>query len=74
MLHTAVRARDPKTAGSAQQRHAKPIAEKESHKWLASLSACQQVAPQCPEPLLVNVADRAGDLDDLFAQALAPPR
>jgi len=72
MLHTAVRARDPKTAGSAQQRHAKPIAEKESHKWLDSLSACQQVAPQCPETLLVNVADREGDLYDLFAQALAP--
>jgi hypothetical protein len=72
MLHTAVWARDPKAAGSAQQRHAKPITEKESHQWLDSLSACQQVASQCPETLLVNVADREGDLYDLFAQALAP--
>jgi hypothetical protein len=72
MLHTAVRARDPKVAGSAKQRHSKPIAQKESHKWLDSLSACQQVAPQCPETLLVNVTDREGDLYDLFAQALAP--
>lgn len=72
LLHTAVQARDPKAVGSAQQRHSKPIAEKESHKWLDSLSACQQVAPQCPETLLVNVTDREGDLYDLFAQALAP--
>jgi len=72
MLHTAVRARDPKAAGCAQQRHAKPTAEKESQKWLDSLSACQQLAPQCPHTLLVNVADREGDLYDLFAQALAP--
>ena len=72
MLHTAVQARDPKAVGSAKQRHSKPIAEKESHKWLDSLSACQQVAAQCPETLLVNVTDREGDLYDLFAQALAP--
>lgn len=72
LLHTAVRARDPKAAGSARQRHAKPIAEKESHKWLDSLSACQEVASHCPATLLVNIADREGDLYDLFAQALAP--
>ena len=72
MLHTAVRARDPKAVGSAQQRHAKPTSEKESQKWLDRLSACQEVAPQCPHTLLVNVADREGDLYDLFAQALAP--
>jgi hypothetical protein len=72
MLHTAVHARDPETVGSAKQRHSKPIAEKESHKWLDSLSACQQVAPQCPQTLLVNVTDREGDLYDLFAQALTP--
>ena len=72
MLHTAVRARDPKAAGCAQRRHSKPTAEKESQKWLDSLSACQQLASQCPHTLLVNVADREGDLYDLFAQALAP--
>jgi hypothetical protein len=72
LLHTAVAARDPQAAGSARQRHAKPIAQKESHKWLDSLSACQHLAPQCPATLLVNVADREGDLYDLFAQALAP--
>ena len=72
MLHSVLHARDPKAVGSAKQRHSKPITEKESYKWLDSLSACNQVAPQCPETLLVNVADREGDLYDLFAQALVP--
>ena len=71
MLHAAVRARDPKAAGSAKKRHAKSIAEKESQKWLDSLSACQQAALDCPDTTLVNVADREGDLYELFAQALA---
>ena len=72
LLHNAVRARDPKAAGATKQRHKKPVAQKESQKWLDSLSACQQLAPQCPATLLVNVADREGDLYELFAQALAP--
>jgi hypothetical protein len=67
-----VHARDPRAAGSAKKRHAKPIAEKETQKWLNSLEACQQLAPQCPGTLLVNVADREADLYELFAQALAP--
>jgi hypothetical protein len=71
LLHTAVAARDPKAAGVARHRHTRPTADKESQKWLDSYSACQQVAPQCPATLLVNVADREGDLYDLFAQALA---
>jgi hypothetical protein len=71
-LHNAVRARDPQAAGAARWRHKKPVAQKESQKWLDSFSACQQVAPECPATLLVNVADREGDLYALFAQALAP--
>lgn len=71
-LHNAVRARDPKAAGSACQRHKRSVAQKESQKWLDSLSACQQLAPQCPATTLVNVADREGDLYELFAPALAP--
>jgi hypothetical protein len=72
LLHNAVRARDPKAAGSAALRHKKLVAQKESQKWLDSLGACQQLAAQCPDTLLVNVADREGDLYELFAQALAP--
>lgn len=68
-LHSVVRARTP-ARGTARQRHRKPVAQKESRKWLDSLSACQALAPQCPDTTLVNVADREGDLYELFAQAL----
>jgi hypothetical protein len=71
LLHTAVRARDPKRRGVARQRHRKPVAQKESQKWLDRLSACQVLAAEGPDTILVNTTDREGDLYDLFAQALA---
>ncbi len=55
---------------SSHQRNRTPRAQKESQKWLESLSACQEVAAQCAGTLLVNIADREGDLYDLFQQAL----
>jgi hypothetical protein len=57
---------------SSQERNRTPRAAKESQKWMDSFHACQQAAAQCPGTLLVNVADREGDLYDLFAAALAP--
>ncbi len=57
---------------SSHQRNRTPLAKKESHKWMESFAACQQVAAQAPQSQLVNVADREGDLYELFAAALAP--
>ena len=74
LLHTAVRARDPKAVGAARQRHGKPTAEKETQKWLDSLSASQALAAQCPQTLVVNITDREGDCYDLFAQGQAAPQ
>jgi hypothetical protein len=74
LLHTAVRARDPKAVGAARQRHRKPTAEKETQKWIDSLSACQAVAAQCPRTLVVNITDREGDCYDVFAQGQAAPQ
>ena len=71
LLHSAVRARG-RRVGVARQRHRKPVAQKESRKWLDSLSACQELAADCPRTTLINIADREGDLYELFAQALAP--
>lgn len=68
-LHRSVRRRT-KARGVAATRHRRPTAEKESVKWLDSLSACQQVASQCPQTMLVNIADREGDLYDFLAQAV----
>jgi hypothetical protein len=73
LVHTSVRVRDPKAAGAAQQRHRKATADKETQKWLDSLSACQALATECPQTLVVNLTDREGDCYDLFAQAHAAP-
>jgi len=56
---------------SSNQRNRTPRTQKESQKWMDSFTACQKYALQCPKTLLVNVADREGDLYDLFVQALA---
>lgn len=67
-LHNAVRARSKR--GLSGDRHQRKLAAKESYKWVESLKACQQLAPLCPETLLVNVTDREGDLYELFVEAL----
>jgi hypothetical protein len=67
-LHNAVRAR--RGQGLAAKRHRRKLAQKESHKWVESLQACQSLAPLCPETQLVNITDREGDLYELFVEAL----
>jgi hypothetical protein len=66
-------ARSTRTFGrSANARNRTAREQKESQKWLDSFSACQALAARCPQTTLVNLADREGDLYDLFQQALAP--
>jgi hypothetical protein len=73
LLHAQSWVRSTKTFGrSSQERNRTPRTAKESQKWLDSFTACQTLVPQCPDTTLVNVADREGDLYDLFAAALAP--
>lgn len=75
LLEAQVRRRDPQRFGSSRkghQRNRKALAEKESQRWLDSLQACQQAAQACPQTKVVNVADREGDIYELFEQALAP--
>lgn len=73
LLHTRTWARSARNFGrSSHARNRTPRARKESQKWMDSLAACQRLAAECPETQLVNVADREGDLYDLFASALAP--
>jgi hypothetical protein len=71
ILHARTWAR--RTFGrSSAERNRMPRSEKESQKWMESFAACQQAAIHCPNTRLINVADREGDLYDLFAAALAP--
>jgi hypothetical protein len=60
-------ARDPATFGTAAQRRTRPVAEKESQKWLMGL---QRVAAALPDgPRVVLVQDREADV---FAFLAAP--
>ncbi len=70
-LHNAVRARQGH--GLAARRHQRKLAQKESHKWIESLKACQSLAPRCPKTRLVNITDREGDIYELFVQAASAP-
>lgn len=66
-------ARDPARFGAAGGRNRKPVADKESAKWLRSYAALQTHAAQTPAVHWVLVADREADLYELFAQAQAAP-
>lgn len=66
--------RPPESRGKAQRREQLPLGEKESSKWLKSFSATAQWAKAFPEAQVVSVADREGDLYDLFLAAAAEPR
>lgn len=65
----AVWARDPWTVGQRVTRKQRPIAEKESDKWLASLEAVSEARQACPHTQWVSVGDREADVYDLFVAA-----
>jgi hypothetical protein len=60
-------ARDPDTFGSAAQRRRRPVAEKESQKWLTGLQGVAEALPAGPRVVLVQ--DREADV---FAFLAAP--
>lgn len=64
-------ARDPLSFGIKHRRHLRPVAEKESAKWLRSYEALRQHAATTPATRWVFVADREADLYELFEQAHA---
>lgn len=73
LLHARSWARSGRHFGrSSHQRNRTPRTEKESQKWMDSLSACQALAARCADTTLVNLTDREGDLYDFFQQALDP--
>jgi hypothetical protein len=60
--------------GSKQERHSKPIEEKESFKWLQSYHAVSAVQSRCRKTMLVVIADREADIHELFAEQAAKPQ
>ncbi|HSF32694.1 MAG TPA: hypothetical protein VLK82_19750 [Candidatus Tectomicrobia bacterium] len=54
----------------AQQRKSKPIEEKESYRWLEGYQSACEVKQACPATLVVNMADREGDIQEWFVDAM----
>jgi hypothetical protein len=54
----------------AQERHRQPLAEQESSRWLEGYQLACEVQQSCPDTLVVNVADREGDIHEWFLDAL----
>lgn len=57
----------------AHLREKKPIEEKESYRWLESYEQACLVQKQCPETLILNVADREGDIHEWFQLVQSKP-
>jgi hypothetical protein len=60
--------------GSRNERHSKPIADKESCKWLDSYAAVSAVQQRARNTQMVLMADREADIHEVFAAQANTPR
>src|SRR4029450_13297314 len=67
LLAQQVWARDPNDVGKRATRKQRPIAAKESQKWLTSVEAVLMARRMCPQTRFVSVGDREADVYDLLA-------
>lgn len=61
--------RAPNSLGSSEERSTLPIEEKESLRWLTGYRLACGLAEECPETQVVSIADREGDIYDLYVAA-----
>lgn len=54
------------TLGVREQRKNKPIEEKETYCWLKGYEAANEIALAAPDTVIVNVADREGDIYEIL--------
>ena len=66
-------ARDPQEFGKKAKRHALPIEDKESYRWIRSYQAVAAVQQRHRQIQLVSMGDREADIYELFAEALREP-
>ena len=62
-------AREAAEFGKRTQRNGKPIAAKESFKWIRALTPIATAAAQCPRSRLITLADREADIFEYLAEA-----
>lgn len=65
LIHQQVWARDPKTIGKKHNRSKLKTKDKESQRWLDTLTASQDAIPA--DKQVITIADREADIYDLFA-------
>jgi hypothetical protein len=65
LLQQQVWARD-RSAPHQQDHKSRPLADKESQKWLTSLAAVVSARAACPDTHFISVGDREADVYDLF--------
>jgi len=65
LLQQQVWARDPDVRHNDDHKQ-RPIADKESQKWLRSLEAVIAARAECPDTQFVSIGDREADVYDLF--------
>ena len=51
-----------------------PITEKESYRWILSSQKMNQLAKELPEQQFINIADREGDIYELYHEASSQQR
>jgi hypothetical protein len=68
LLAQQVWARNPADRGKRATRKRRPLAEKESQKWLTSVDAVIETQAHCPQTHFVCVGDREADVYDLLVQ------
>jgi hypothetical protein len=66
-------ARDKEEFGKKAKRHALPIEDKESYRWLKSYEAVAAVQKRNPQLQLVSMGDREADIYELFELAQRDP-
>ncbi len=69
LLHQEHWSRPPELEPNAEERNDKPIADKESHKWLDGIDAAEAARDSLPiteRPRLIHVMDREGDIHEVL--------
>ena len=61
--------RELESLGKSKERRTWPIEEKESFRWLNGYRRACELGVVCPETQIVMVADREGDISDIFVDA-----
>lgn len=64
-------AREPGSLGAGKEA-SRPLEEKERVRWVDGFANVNALAEPLPETRLTDIADREGDIDDLFVEAPCP--